>query len=231
MEKNRKQKTRRKASPNHHTPNNAGTRNIITWHIKIKINMQTGRGDTTRAFLCCSPFFVWNLPIVFFMSFWVTSGTGSIIPHRNVFKTEFATWLDQDQHGNFAAAKEQFLWVTRSPNLVSTASKFIFFPTRKISRRILVRRTHQFLFHKNSTQVKYLQLQACSTVRRVCSWDILTFRTKLYISLPCFGRQSATNDLATPTQFPPTDRKNWRFRRRNSSSDKTMLHFLDYLYL
>ena len=98
--------------------------------------------------------------------------------------------------------------ITRSTNQVSTASEFIFSPPEKVSIRILGR-THQPLYiqpQELNTEISSI----CSTARRArCSLRHITFRTKLYITLPCFGRQSATNDLATtPTQFPPTDRMN-----------------------
>lgn len=51
----------------------------------------------------------------------------------------------------------------------------------------------------------------------------ITSRTKIYISLPCFGHRSGCKQFGNTYS---TNRKNWRFSRRNSPSDKTTLQFV-----
>jgi hypothetical protein len=76
-------------------------------------------------------------------------------------------------------------------------AEFIFSPPEKLSIRILVTTHRPLYIHPQELNTD----EAFAAVWRVYCRDI-SFRTKFYISLPCFGRQSARIDLATPTQFP-----------------------------
>ena len=92
---------------------------------------------------------------------------------------------------------------TRSPNQVSTASEFIFAPPEKLASEFLWHHHQPLYIHPQELNTERSSI--CSTVRRVCcSLRHNTIRTKLYISIPCFGRQSPRIGLATPTQFPLT---------------------------
>lgn len=99
---------------------------------------------------------------------------------------------------------------------MSTAS---FLPTRKHQNS---RENTPAIVHP-STRTQYRwSIRSTARTRRVCCRGI-TSRTKIYISLPCFGHRSGCKQFGNTYS---TNRQNWRFRRRNSPSDKTTLQFV-----
>jgi len=171
--------------------------------------------------------------IVVFTSFLVTSGTCSIIPHCNVFKTEFATWLSQDRHGNFAAAKEQFFWMSsRSPNQVSTASEFIFAPPEKLASEFLWQHHQPLYIHPQELNTEKDQVFAAQSGGSAALWDI----TQSEQSFTSVYRALAANRLELVWQHLLNflwlqEELKLGVLKLFCSADKIMLQFLNYLYL